>query len=38
MGRVKKMANPPSESIRERRNAFSIMGPKTNARTNGAAS
>src|SRR4030042_2914923 len=38
MGRVKKIPNPPSESIKERRKAFSIMGQRTRARINGAAS
>jgi hypothetical protein len=38
MGRVKKMPNPPSEIIKERWKAFSIMGPRTKARTSGAAS
>src|SRR4030043_844545 len=36
MGRVKKIPNPPSESIKERRKAFSIIGQRTRARINGA--
>ena len=37
IGRVRKIRGSPAERSRERRRAVSIMGPRTRARTRGAA-